>query len=121
MAPPTWPPDLPVQPLTSAYDEQPPRVLVRTPMESGPAKVRRKLSNNIRLVPLELRMTETQMETFDEFFMETLLGGALRFTWTHPRTGENIDSRIVSDDSQGPSYRYDGKQCYVSFLLEVLP
>ena len=118
---PTWPIGLDVKTIASAYDEQPPRIIMRTPMDSGPAKVRRKLSTNTRIIPLDLRMTEAELETFDEFFMGTLLGGSLRFTWTNPRTGDAIEARIVVDDSQGPAYHYDGKYCYVSFLMEVLP
>jgi len=116
-----WPTGLDVKPLASAYDEQPPRLIIRTPMDSGPAKVRRKLSNNVRIVQIEMLLSQDELEDFDEFFTLTILGGALSFEWTHPRTGEAIDSRILCDDSNGPKYRWEDGSYLVSFALEVLP
>jgi putative lipoic acid-binding regulatory protein len=121
MANPDWPTNLDVQPLADAYDEQLPRVAIRTAMDAGPAKVRRKLSNNSRFVTVELSLTATEVGYFDTFFMTTLLGGVLRFDWVHPRTLAAIESRIMVDESQGPSYRDREGLFLVDFVLEILP
>jgi hypothetical protein len=118
---PDWPGTLDVKPLIDAYDERAPNLLLRTPMDSGPAKVRRKLSNNSRFVTVELNLDDSQLTTFDDFFMTTILGGALSFNWVHPRTGTAIESRIVADENQGPEYRLREMSWLVTFLLEILP
>src|SRR4030042_25497 len=116
-----WPATLDVQPLCDAYDEQLPRVAMRTAMDAGPAKIRRKLSNNSRFINVEMDLTHDEVGYFDTFFMTTLLGGVLRFDWEHPRTWTTIESRIVVDDSQGPRYTNRRGIFFVQFTLEILP
>ena len=117
----TWPNTLDIKPLADGYSEPLPRTILRTPMDAGPANVRRQISISPRLIPIEIPMTAAEVEDFDEFFMETLLGGALMFTWTHPRTGDAIDSRILVDAGNGPELAYHEGDYLVRFILEVLP
>ena len=120
---PAWPATLPQQISEEGYDEQLPRVSIRTPMDAGPAKARRVASSNSRFISANLKMTFAQAEIFDAFFLTTLKGGSLAFTWTHPRTGNAIDCRIVSDRESGPSYSQpvSDESIIVSFTLEILP
>lgn len=117
-----WPVELPDEPLLQAYNEQLPKMIVRTPMDQGPAKTRRLSSTNSRFVNVEFIFTEAELEIFDEFFMTTILGGALSFTWVHPRTLAIVDCRIMVDSSQGPSYQKSSNDLFsVEFVLEILP
>ncbi|OGP64588.1 MAG: hypothetical protein A2169_01095 [Deltaproteobacteria bacterium RBG_13_47_9] len=122
MAIPEWPVTLPQDILAADYQETLPKVVIRTPMGEGPAKTRRVSGLNSRFVNVGLIMTKAQVEIFDEFFMETLLGGSLHFTWTHPRTDEAIDCRITASESDVPIYgQVSGDLVKVSFQLEILP
>lgn len=122
MAIPEWPADLPQTILMSDYNEEIPKVLIRTPMGAGPSKVRRVTGMNSRFINVGLLLTKAQVIIFDEFLMTTLLGGSLRFTWTHPRTEASIDCRIVIDENNSPSYgQASGDLIKVNFQLEILP
>jgi len=122
MAYPAWPVGLPNDVLGNGYEEHPPRVILRTPMDIGPAKIRRLISNDIRPISISMVLTLAQVATFDSFFMTDLFGGALRFTWTHPRTGAAIESRIMTDSNQGPRYtNLGGGKVKLDFVMEILP
>jgi phage-related protein len=119
---PAWPVDLPQEILMKDYGENIPKILIRTPMGAGPAKVRRVTGMNSRFVNVGLWLTKAQVEIFDAFVMTTLLGGTLHFTWTHPRTEATIDCRIVCDQENAPSYgEASGDLIKISFTLEILP
>jgi len=119
-----WPTSLPQNPLIDPYSEALPKLLIRTPMGSGPSKIRRLIGNNSRFISIVLDLTQAQVVIFEEFFLTTLLGGSLHFDWVHPRTGAACDCRIVSDESSGPSYKHIGgsdELTRVDFQLEILP
>jgi hypothetical protein len=117
-----WPTTLPQAVDQSGYGEQPPDITVRTPMDSGPPKVRITDDGNSRLIQVSLSpVTADQVETFDEFFYDTLAGGALEFDWVHPRTGNAATCMILGND-QRPRYTPIGGLLWsISFTLEILP
>lgn len=91
-------------------------------MDTGPAKVRQRVSDNVRPFSVGLWMTHPQLVIFDEFFTSTLKGGALTFEWQNPRTGNTADFRIVGQ----PTYskfvpRESGLRSLVSFDIELMP
>lgn len=88
-------------------------------MEVGPAKVRRRISYNV--VPLSIALadlTTTQIGTLETFYNTTCLGGALSFTYTHPRTSASVTCRFT-----GPPKITcpDGVNWRAEFGLEILP
>ena len=115
----TWPISLPTAPEGSGYTEQPPLVTIRTNMDAGPPKVRRRYTAGIRLFTFSWIMTKTQVAAFDTFFNTTCEGGALTFDGlNHPRTGSATIWRFTGQ----PSYVYLGPDAYrVTTSLEVLP
>jgi hypothetical protein len=120
---PSWSATLPQLVDEDGYNERPPRGSIRTPMGAGPAKARRVSSSNSRMIDVSLKMTFAQVETFDAFFLDTIKGGALSFTWVNPRTQVSKDCRIVADSENGPSYSQpdSDESIIVSFTLEILP
>ncbi len=54
MSNPVWPPSLPQRPLAQGFSEQAPDTLIRTQMEAGPPKVRRRFTAGIRTMDLQL-------------------------------------------------------------------
>jgi hypothetical protein len=115
----TWPGGLPASPLTDYTEEKNLNVLI-TPMDAGPAKMRRR-----SLMPDTLRvsyvLTAAQVSTL-ETFVFTTLSGIARFNYTHPRTGVSEEVRIVPQGEAMYTISYESKDLYrVNLTLQVLP
>lgn len=116
----TWPATLPQHPLAAGYAETPGTNLLRTPMDAGPAKLRRR-----GLRPDSLTVTyvvsAAQIETFEAFVADTIRGTA-RFGWMHPRKRVTVEARLVPD-RDGSLYRLVpvGGWWHLSLSVEVLP
>lgn len=91
-----WPPSLPQVPLAEAFDEQLPDVVLRTEMDAGPAKTRRRFAVGVGTLAVPMFLDEAQQVTFDDFYTNTLAGGALRFEFTHPRTRVTRELRTLN-------------------------
>jgi len=118
MASQTWPGGLPQDILQGTYTEQPPDVVVRTEMSAGPAKVRRRATAGVRPVSGRIRVTKSEVATFDTFFDSTLKGGALRFDWKNPRTGTSKELRFTGR----PEYAALSDDLFeITLPLEILP
>jgi hypothetical protein len=115
----TWPASLPQDPLAQGFSEQAPNTVIRTTMEAGPPKMRRRFTAGIRNIECQLRLTSAQTDTLDLFFETTLAGGSLSFDWKHPRTGATVTFRFVEPPSYGAVAR--GTLWWASLKLEILP
>lgn len=113
---PTWPAAF--CPLAGSLQESPPNNTIRTSMDRGPDKVRRRTTANIRPLAFRVLLTKAQVETLDAFFLDDTFSGADSFTFVHPRTGDTVDARFVSP----PSYTHKSAGFYeASISLEILP
>jgi hypothetical protein len=119
MSDPVWPLSLPQRPLAEGFHERAADTLVRTQMEAGPAKVRRRFTAGVRTMDLQLRLTGSQVETLDGFHDSTLAGGALAFDWVHPRTDLAIRCRFAEPPSYAPYAA--GRLWTATLKLEILP
>lgn len=90
-------------------------------MGAGPSKTRRITSRNSSFIDVSFLMTYGQAEDFVEFYRDDLLGGALTFTWKHPRTQVDAVCRIVGDENDAPIFTGAETMMEVSFKLEILP
>ena len=90
----TWPLGLPQSALIEGFAEQLPNVVVRTSMDMGPVKVRRRYTAAPASFRLMLSLTKDQLALFRTFFNDTLEGGALTFDWVHPVTQSAIELRF---------------------------
>ena len=95
-----WPQGLPQAPLIG-HLERAPNLVVRTSMDAGPAKVRRRFTAGVRALTVTLILDDTQRMTLDQFFVETLAGGALSFDFRVPSTGQTKRVRIVGPPEYG--------------------
>ena len=112
-----WPLTLPAPSLNS-LSEKPPDNAIRSSMEKGPAKVRRRTTANVRPIGFTLNLTPTQLETLDQFYNEETYSGIDAFDYVHPRTGAACQARFT----QPPQYaEREGVLYSVSVALEVLP
>ena len=117
---PIWPVSLPEYPTVN-FTEDSGVNIIRTPMELGIAKQRRRAKRPDSL-NLTYEMTSSQISTFSTFVHDTLMG-VLRFTTKHPRTQNAIEVRIVPQQD-GKLYDLSMIQIglfNVSFQLEIMP
>lgn len=117
-----WPANLPSAWLTSV-GFAPAEQVLRTQMDTGPAKVRRVSSSTPTDVPIQVRFSGADVTTFETWFTGTLLGGALRFTWKHPITGASVEYRFKARphwDLEIPGDQHRSRW-RAGFALELMP
>lgn len=115
---PTWPAEMPtVRP--GGYQEQPQSQILRSDMETGPPKTRRRFTAGIRPVTAQYVVDDAQLQTFEVFFENEIAAGALSFAWTHPRTENQVSAKIV------PPYQVEpvngGLWWLLSLTIEIQP
>lgn len=116
-----WPSTLPEYVLIANYKETAPKTAVAQSMDIGPAKRRRRGSASRKFV-VRLALEEAQVEILDNFFLNTLAGGALPFDWVHPRTRSS--ATMAFTDCKPPEYRQPdtgGEKWYADMEVEILP
>lgn len=91
----TWPSGLPQKPLLDGFSEGKQDIILRTEMDVGPAKRRRRYTWAPARFAVSLVCTTAQVATFETFVETTLNGGVDAFDWTHPRTGAAISLAII--------------------------
>lgn len=114
-----WPASLPQRVLAQGYAETFPKTAVRTQMDAGPDKVRRRFTAAVRDFEVSLRLTPAQAATLESFFDSTTAGGALAFDWTHPRTGDAVSFRFKGAPRLTAVAR--GQRYQAALSLEILP
>ena len=114
-----WPSTLPQSPLAKSLSETTPNDLIRTKMDVGPDKIRRRSTAGIRRFGMSIFMTKAQVQILDDFIQSTLNGGTDTFTWINHRTDAAATLRFISL----PAYRTLGNGDYYSagLSLEELP
>lgn len=113
-----WPETLPQSPLTEGFRETPANTTLRTEMETGPAKLRRRTTAAAATLSLAYLMGTAQLAALDVFYADTLQGGTLAFDFTHPVTGETVSCRFRLPPAR---VALNGGYFRVAVELEVLP
>jgi hypothetical protein len=116
---PAWPSDLPQLPLVQGFSETAPTLAVRSPMDVGPAKVRRRATAGVTQLKCTFRLSAAQRASLLTFWQTTLAGGALSYSWTHPISGTAITCRIVEPPGLTPVA--GGVSWLAALSIEVLP
>jgi hypothetical protein len=115
---PQWPATLPPLTEISGFNERPPKNTLRTQMDAGPAKVRRRFTAGERKLGGRMLMDADQIEILDSFHVNDLASGSLKFDGIHPRTGAAAVLRFAAEPDwthlSGPYYT-------VTLQLEILP
>jgi hypothetical protein len=111
-----WPTSLPA--CAETYTEKAEPVTVRTNVEEGPPKVRRRFTVRILRAQVGMQMTIAQRNILDSFFYVELNGGVGRFTFTHPWTQQVVDWRFV----EAPDFANNGPLgVSVTMVWEMMP
>ena len=115
-----WPAGLP-QVVEKGFTESMGLNVLRTPMDAGPAKMRRR-SLKPTVMNVSFLLTTAQVSTL-ETFVFTTLNGTARFGFPHPRKGTQVEARIVpGQDGSYYTLSYRAPGYYgVALQLEILP
>ncbi|TAL39632.1 MAG: hypothetical protein EPN97_02085 [Alphaproteobacteria bacterium] len=115
---PAWPLTLPASPLVDGFRETPPDTVLRSAMDQGPAKLRRRTTAGTGALSMTYLLTRVQVDTLMDFFNDTLAGGALSFDFTHPVGGAALSCRF----RQMPAYAPVNSEYFRAAIeLEVMP
>jgi hypothetical protein len=95
--------------------------IIRSPMDAGPSKMRRRAAG-VNTMDLSFIMTTAQCTTLENFIKNTLFG-VKRFSFPHPRTNTNVEVRIVpSGDGEFFKLQYLAPGYWnTSLKFEILP
>lgn len=105
-------------PLVSGFSETLPDNTIRTAMDMGPAKLRRRTTANVGKMGVSYLLTSAQLDILIAFYQTDTGGGILPFTFTHPRTAASLSCRFTQVVSSTTS---DGINYAVTIQLEILP
>lgn len=114
-----WPNTLPQVPLAENYQEQPQNAVLRSSMDAGAPKQRARFTAAATHVQLAWRLTDSQLDDFQDFWDSDLAHGALVFQFPHPRTGTTVDARFMEPFVLAPASRRD--LWTVTAKIEILP
>lgn len=120
-----WPGDLPQEQFigTSVQRET---GMIRTNMDVGPAKTRRRFTACVIRVQCPLVLTNSQKSVFNAFYRDTLQEGTLPFDWSDPLADSLVSYRFVS----APQFRLvrgdsnsdiSTRLWQTTLVLEILP
>lgn len=90
-----WPSSLPQRPTVGGYQERFAETTLRTTMDAGTAKVRRRFTAAPRQIEATFKVNAAQTGILKTFFEDMTAGGALPFGWTHPREGTPATFRFL--------------------------
>jgi hypothetical protein len=114
----TWPSTLPGFPLADSFREIAPETSIRTAMDQGPAKLRRRTTAAARDIYASYILSRAQVEHLEAFYVAELAGGSAAFTYTHPRTEAPVTCRF----RKPPEYiSLNGDYFRVTLEMEILP
>lgn len=112
-----WPTSLPQKPRRDGYQEDPGTSDIRSPMDVGVAKVRRRFTAPIRVFSWSFEMTTAQLATFETFWETIGLTQTFNFAGGDPRTGDARNYRLTDS----PKFSSIGPDWIVSLKVEVVP
>lgn len=91
----TWPNTLP-QPLASGYSIQPQQAFIRTDMDQGPARQRRRFTTTPSSYDVQWLMTEAEFAIFESWYRDEADDGAAWFTigLNNGKGLQNVEARF---------------------------
>jgi hypothetical protein len=92
---PTWPGSLPQNQFLN-LTEQRQEARIRTQMDAGPAKMRRRFTAAVRTFTIPIVLNGTQRQAFDSFWINDTQEGTLSFAWSDPVTDVAVNFRFVA-------------------------
>ncbi len=98
-----WPNTLPQTFQTNGFSMVPKSSILRTDMDSGPAKVRRISTGDWFEYSGEFVMSSTQVNVFIQFVNTTLYGGTGTFNFPNPlNPSQDVEVRLLIPSNEAP-------------------
>jgi len=92
-----WPELLPSELLADGFSKQPQGNVIRTSMDAGPKKARRRYTARTVKYSGKQVFDESELMVFEQFYHKVIADGALRFNFTDPVTRETAEFRFTED------------------------
>lgn len=92
-----WPESLPQVLILDGLNGRKKTARVRTEMDAGPAKQRRRYTVNTKEFRGSIVVSESQRQTLSDWYDRVLGGGALRFVMKDPQTLRDAEFRFMED------------------------
>lgn len=121
MTNPIWPVGLPQDVLTDGYGESMADLVLRSQMDAGPAKQRRRFTAGVKTHSIAVAVTRAQVATFETFYYTTLGGGALPWDWTHPRLQTTVTFRFIGGQVPQIKPEPGAARWLISAQIEQMP
>jgi len=93
----TWPELLPATLLIDGFSKQPQSNVIRTSMDAGPKKARRRYTARTVKYSGKQIFDAAELAVFEQFYCTVLADGVLRFNFTDPSTLETAEFRFTAD------------------------
>ena len=94
-----WPDALPSDFLAEGLTVKPQSNVIRTKMDAGPNKARRRYTARSVLFSGKQRFDDDELDIFKQFFRTVLADGVLRFYFNDPTNDELAEFRFTEDYS----------------------
>jgi hypothetical protein len=94
-----WPEYLPSALLEEGFGKQPQSNVIRTAMDAGPKKARRRYTAATIKYLGKQKFDTAELMVFEQFYHSVLADGVLRFNFADPVTGETAEFRFTDDYS----------------------
>ena len=118
-----WPTSLPQKPLVDGYKRILPNNLIRSSMDTGSDKVRKRGRFKPQEISASYVLTAAQRNTLENFVHNSLAEGAICFNWPHPELNKLVRARLkASNDGilEFSPYR-DTTRWSVTLKIEIWP
>ena len=89
-----WPVTLPQSFLIDDYQREGHNNVIRSAMETGPPKCRRRYTAAVQQIQTSMIMTPAQLLIFEDFYENTILDGALEFEIPDDINGGTMDVKF---------------------------
>lgn len=111
-----WPSVLPQYLNVAGYQEQAGNQMLRSSMEAGPQKVRRRFTASPRPLSAQLLLTPAQLTFFKYWYEYVLLGGTLRFGWVDPWSNLVLTNLLTNGGFDSSTTGWEVYQCTISSI-----
>ena len=107
---PSWP-AVSYEPLANSWRRDPLLPPIRTEMEGGNVRQRRRPGDNVSIVSQTVRMTNAEFSTLESWVSTSLGSGVARFTMS-VWLGANYQSKTVQFEGTGQGFPYSVSEPY---------
>lgn len=105
MALPEWP-NISYEPRRDSWRKDPLRPPIRTEMEGGNIRIRRRPGDNVAIISQTVELTQDELNTLDAWVSTTLGGGVARFSMLVFLGGPVFVSKTVQFEAGSESFPY---------------